>query len=292
MKRAFETLDRIGAELSTAERTEHDNTVFERITEKAESFVVILTASGTHIGTREQQQDAVYVSDTVCFKREEEPRPRVLGVLCDGMGGMEMGGDASRLVVESLAGNLPAIRACEDIGAFFENAIRNLDTEIAGRYGRGTSGTTLAAAVVEGNRLYWVSVGDSRIYILRRDEIVQVTRDHTYMLKLKDEVNKGLITDEEANANPKKEALISYIGAGVVELIDSNKDPFLLESGDIVLMCSDGLTKSLSDEDIARIVSEHYGDIRETARLLPLFAFDAGIGSKDNTSVILIQYLE
>jgi protein phosphatase len=205
---------------------------------------------------------------------------------------MEMGGDASRLVVESLASNLPAIESCENINAFFEDAIHNLDAEITGRYGRGTSGTTLSAAVVEGNRLYWASVGDSRVYILRRDEIVQVTRDHNYMLRLKDEVSKGIITDEEANANPKKEALISYIGAGNIELIDSNKDPFILENGDIVLMCSDGLTKSLSDEDIARIISEHYGDIRETARLLPLFAFDAGSGSKDNTSVILIQYLE
>jgi protein phosphatase len=291
MKKAFDMLDWIDAELSVAAgQAEHDDMVFERITEKADSFVVILTASGMHIGTREQQQDAIFVSNTVCFKRGEAPR--VLGVLCDGMGGMEMGGDASRLVVESLASNLPAIESCENINAFFEDAIHNLDAEITNRYGRGTSGTTLSAAVVEGNRLYWASVGDSRIYILRKDEIVQVTRDHNYMLKLKDEVSKGIITDEEANANPKKEALISYIGAGGIELIDSNKDPFMLENGDIVLMCSDGLTKSLSDADIARIISEHYGDIRETARLLPLFAFDAGSGSKDNTSVILIQYLE
>jgi protein phosphatase len=291
MKKTIDMLDWIDTELSLAAgRAEHDDMMFERITEKADSFVVILTASGMHIGTREQQQDAVFVSNTVCFKRGENPR--VLGVLCDGMGGMEMGGDASRLVVDSLASNLPAIESCENINAFFEDAIHNLDAEITSRYGRGTSGTTLSAAVVEGNRLYWASVGDSRVYILRRNEIVQVTRDHNYMLKLKDEVSKGIITDEEANANPKKEALIIYIGAGNVELIDSNKDPFILENGDIVLMCSDGLTKSLSDEDIARIISEHYGDIRETARLLPLFAFDAGSGSKDNTSVILIQYLE
>jgi protein phosphatase len=263
---------------------------FSEITEKIESFVVILTASGTHIGTREYQQDALYVSDTICFKRGESPR--VLGVLCDGMGGMENGGDASRLVVEALAGNLPAIRVCKDIQAFFRDAIHSLDAEISARYGRGASGTTLTAAVLEGNRLYWASVGDSRVYILRKNEIVQVTRDHNYMLKLQEEVSRGLISSEEAEANPRKEALISYIGAGSVELIDSNKEPFLLKSGDIVLMCSDGLTKSLSDAEIADIICEHYGDIRETARLLPLYAFDRGSGSKDNTSVILIQYLE
>ncbi|MDR2355005.1 MAG: protein phosphatase 2C domain-containing protein [Clostridiales Family XIII bacterium] len=291
MKKTVEVLDWIDAQLSAADRrSEHDDMLFEHITKKAKSYSVILTASEMHIGTRKQQQDAVYVSDAICFEYGENPR--VLGVLCDGMGGMKMGGDVSRLVVESLAGNLPAIRECENINAFFEDAIRHLDAEIVSRYGRGNSGTTLTAAVVEGNRLYWVSVGDSRIYILRRGEIVQVTQDHNYLLKLKDDVNKGLITDDEANANPKKEALISYIGAGNVELIDSNKDPFVLESGDIVLMCSDGLTKSLGDEDIAGIVSEHYGDLKEMARLLPLFAFDAGNGSKDNTSVILIQYLE
>ncbi|MDR1571432.1 MAG: protein phosphatase 2C domain-containing protein [Clostridiales Family XIII bacterium] len=260
------------------------------ITEKADSFVVVLTASGTHIGTREYQQDALYVSDTVCFRRGEDPR--VLGVLCDGMGGMENGGDASRLVVEALASSLPEIRGCEDIHAFFHDAIRVLDAEISARYGSGSSGTTLTAAVVEGNRLYWASVGDSRVYILRGKEMVQVTRDHNYMLKLQDEVSRGLITGAEAEADPKKEALISYIGAGSVDLIDSNREPFTLISGDIVLMCSDGLTKSLSDEEIADIICEHYGDVRETARLLPLYAFDRGDGSKDNTSVILIQYLE
>jgi protein phosphatase len=259
-------------------------------TEKIESSVVILTASGSHIGTREQQQDAMYVSDTVCFKRGETPK--VLGVLCDGMGGLEDGGDASKFVVDALSDSMDAIRECANIPAFLEDAIHRLDAEIARQYGRGNSGTTLTAAIVEGNMLYWASVGDSRMYILRKGEIVRVTRDHNYMLRLLEDVNRGLITDEEANANPKKEALISYIGAGNVELIDSNKEPFMLTGGDIILMCSDGLTKSLSDEDISRIISDNYGDMRETARLLPLYAFDAGNGSKDNTSVILIQYLE
>lgn len=75
--------------------------------------------------------------------------------------------------------------------------------------GKG-SGTTLVAVIAENNRLYWASVGDSRIYILRGRDMIQVTRDHNYMLRLQQMVDNGQMTLQEAQAKKQKEALISF----------------------------------------------------------------------------------
>jgi protein phosphatase len=255
---------------------------------KRESYVQILTAGGTHIGTREYQQDALFVSESARFVKGESAM--AFGVLCDGMGGMEKGEAASGLTVDTLVSDILQMDDHVNIPAFLEAEIIKLDELLTARC--ENSGTTLTACVIIGDLLYWASVGDSRIYILRKDEIVQVTRDHNYLLRLREDVISGKLTDEEANSDPKREALISYIGAGGVELMDVNKTPFQLENGDIVLMCSDGLNKSLSDERIKEIISEHYGNIAEAANYLPLCAVDADAGPKDNISVILIQYFE
>ena len=255
-----------------------------------ESYRQIQTASAMHIGTREYQQDAVYVSETACFKKGETSK--TFAVLCDGMGGMENGEEASKTVVESLSESLRQLDDYSGIPEFFYEQIDRLDQLVYEKHGNGSAGTTLTAVIIIDNHLFWTSAGDSRIYLFRKDEFVQVTRDHNYKLRLMDEVEKGRLTSEEAETNPKKEALISYIGSGQVEMVDINKEPFELQNGDIILLCSDGLTKSLSDDEIKGVIIENYGYIKETARVLPLIAFDTGAGSKDNTSVALIQYFE
>ena len=260
------------------------------VTVQIGSSVRILTARDTLKGTRDYQQDALFVADSVHIGRGESVK--VFGVLCDGMGGMQSGGEASLLAVEEMRRELEALSSDQNIAAFLVEKIQKLDAIMAGRFGDGTSGTTLVAAVIFGSKLYLGSVGDSRVYLLRRGEIVQVTRDHNYHLQLQEDVEKGKITQAEADTHPKREALISFIGSGHVDLIDANTEPFLLAGGDIVLLCSDGLTKSLSDEEIGKIVFTHADNLNQTARLLTHTAIDIDMGPKDNTSVILMQYLE
>ncbi|MDR1953841.1 MAG: protein phosphatase 2C domain-containing protein [Clostridiales Family XIII bacterium] len=261
--------------------------------EEDTAYFAVVTASDLHIGTRPYQQDALYVTETACS--DPGTTLKVFGVLCDGMGGMENGEKAGRLTVEQLAKDLDELDPHSDVPAFFESEVAKLDElvceEVAGGMKNGT-GTTLTAVLIIDKDLYWAAVGDSRIYILRSNEILQVTRDHNYMLLLENEVRNGRLLREEAEAHPDKDALISYIGSGNVRFININRAPFRLAHGDVVLQCSDGLTKSLSDDEIKEIIIDHYGDLAETARMLTLQAFDAGEGSKDNTSVILMQYFE
>jgi protein phosphatase len=205
------------------------------------------------------------------------------------MGGMVDGERASCIAVEDLSQHLDALVNYQDLPGFLENALRKIDRMIYQECGEG-SGTTIVTAVILGNHLYWAAAGDSRIYILRNQQITQVTRDHNYSLLLEKDVEAGKITQEEALIHPQREALISYLGSGDVPLIDTNRTPIALEHGDMVLLCSDGLYKSLSDEEIRAIVWHFYGDIKEGAKRLPLIAFETGSGAKDNTSVVLMQY--
>lgn len=258
--------------------------------DKQESFQRAVTASSIHLGTRSSQQDACFVTSTVSFW-DGEYQMNTIGVVCDGMGGLESGDEASQLVIGTLLSDIAEAGQVDDPPSFFKGEVVKLDALVAERFGASGAGTTLAVAVLSGNHLYWCSVGDSRIYLVNEDGITQLTRDHNYQLVLGERVAKGVITSEEAQSDPQREALISFLGMGGVEVFDVNTSPLEVKHGDVVLICSDGLTKSLTDAEIAAVVMDNYGLVEEAARLLPLVAFDTG-GSKDNTSVVLIQYLK
>ena len=149
----------------------------------------------------------------------------------------------------------------------------------------------MVAVLVENSRLYWASVGDSRIYILREKTLTQVTRDHNYMLRLQSMVDQGQITQEEADANRQREALISFLGIGNVSLLDVNMDPFLLQSDDIILLTSDGMTKVLSEEQIKDILSDN-SSVEDRAKKLVETAVEQNMRSQDNTTVAVLQYQE
>nr|AGS53136.1 hypothetical protein [uncultured bacterium contig00040] len=244
-------------------------------------------ACAMHIGTRQYQQDAVLLGTG--------QGDVVFGILCDGMGGLEDGELASRTAIESIAEALREMDPSCNIpsylisAAILANGAVGAIPSASGK--RGESGTTLTVAVITKGRLFWASVGDSRIYILRRGEIMAVTRDHSYSLELNEMVAKGRITAEAAATDPGRDALISYLGVEELELIDFNNNAFALEHGDIVLLCSDGLYRSLSDSDIAGLIARHGDDLEECARVLPLYAFDnSKSGHQDNTSVVLLRY--
>jgi protein phosphatase len=156
----------------------------------------------------------------------------------------------------------------------------------------GRAGTTLVASIIVNNRAYWASVGDSRIYIYRRGELLQLTRDHNYALVLREMVKNGELAEAEADSDPARNALISFIGMERVAIVDICESPLSLENGDIMLLCSDGLVKALPDEAIAETMSRHFGNLNEMARRLPMAALDAKARCLDNTSVVLLQFME
>ena len=254
----------------------------------------IIALSYTGTGNRKYQQDAVYVSGS--RKIAGNRKTRVFAAVCDGMGGMADGGRASSTAIHMFREGFEKIEKEPNIQipTFFRQGIRSVDAVISQfpkEAGKG-SGTTLVAVIAENNRLYWASVGDSRIYILRGRDMIQVTRDHNYMLRLQQMVDNGQMTLQEAQAKKQKEALISFLGIGNVTLMDINEQPFEMQFGDIVLLCSDGITKTLPDDQIRDIIKNDAVSMKEKAKILVEAAVRGNTHSQDNTSVAILQYVE
>lgn len=245
----------------------------------------IAVGASSIIGTRKNQQDSIYTS---CGN------DMAIAVVCDGMGGMEGGELASQLAIRILSEDFEHREAVR-IPDFYRQAVVHMDTGVSRlTHENGESmnaGTTVVSAIIQDDKLYWLSVGDSRIYMLRGNEFEQVTRDHNYKLRLDNLLEEDLISQEEYLSRiAQGEALISYIGMGNVTLMDINPVPFQLMNQDVVLLCSDGLYKRLSDEEIRSIICQELPDVDKAAQRLTQIVMEKTTGSQDNTSVILMQY--
>lgn len=250
--------------------------------EENSAFAVSLRAD---IGTREDQQDSAAV-------RLDYDSGIV--VVCDGMGGHSGGKLASSIAAEKMADAFKCMPQNTDVPTELLRVLDLLDSEVMGlKNPDGTSmraGTTLVAALVKQRQVYWASVGDSRIYIVRDGEMVQVTNDHNYKFRLDGALAENTLSLEEYNEKMVDgDALVSFIGVGGLELVDINSEPFALCPNDRILLTSDGLYKALSEETVLNIIS-NFSNIKEATEALIKKAQRATKGaSLDNTTVAIIK---
>lgn len=241
------------------------------------------------LGTRDYQQDYAYFYTD---KRD------VLAVVCDGMGGLEGGERASRTAVEQLAGDYRKAGDIRNVPEFLTQEARRMNQAVRGlKDKKGHSlhaGSTLVAALFKENQMYWVSVGDSRIYLIRGNKIHSINREHNYRLSLKSQLENGSITREfyeKEEKTPQADALISYIGIEQLRLIDVNASPLLLQPGDMVMLCSDGIYKSLNDTQVWAMARDNDLDMYIASDRTTAMALRYGARGQDNTTVILLKYL-
>lgn len=254
---------------------------------------VVLYAGSSEIGMRSSQQDAVALFQNV--PQDGRLPTRTYAVLCDGMGGMASGEKASAAALEQVMKRLKEAGYPGNFPVLLKKAIYEADDEVyalqdeSGK--RLGAGTTLTAVVIEDNRFCFAAVGDSRIYLIRDGVMHQLTADHNVMYRLEEQIRAGQITIEEANATPKREALISFIGMGCVTLMNLSTMPFLLHQNDYILLCSDGLYRTLSVEEILTLLQKSPDDIQKAAKSLTDAAIGKGLRSQDNTTVALLKYI-
>ena len=239
---------------------------------------MLKTFSITDIGKkRKLNQDYVYTSE-----RPVGNLPNVF-IVADGMGGHNAGDYASKFTVETIVGeivNLPEKNPEQILKKAIEVAndkvlrMANENPDLEGM------GTTVVAATCIGEELHVANVGDSRLYVIG-EKITQVTRDHSLVEEM---IRMGGIDRATARNHPDKNIITRAIGAE--ESIDIDFFHVGLSKGDIVLMCSDGLTNMLEDEEI-RMILNGQRDIVEKVEQLVKAANNNG--GKDNIAVVLIE---
>lgn len=209
-----------------------------------------------------------------------------LFVVADGMGGHKAGEYASKCAVETIVED---INTYQDTGIIksLTMAIQHANAKIRQVANSDINyqgmGTTLVTATYSDDTLYVGNVGDSRLYVIG-DGIRQITTDHSLVEEM---IRMGGLDREKARTHPDKNIITRAIG--VVEVVDV--DFFEVEDlkeGDIILMCSDGLSNMLTDHEIAEIVNAR-GTLEEKADKLVAVANQNG--GKDNIAVILIEML-
>lgn len=237
------------------------------------------TFSMTHVGRRrEMNQDYMFTSETAVGNLPN------LFLVADGMGGHAAGDYASRFTVGKVVDFARASDRKEPV-AVLKDAINranellfaeaNEDSEKAGM------GTTIVAAVVEDYHLYTANIGDSRLYIVNQERITQITRDHSLVEEM---VRMGEMRKAEAKDHPDKNIITRAIG--VFPEVSADFFETDLEPGDTILLCSDGLTNMVEDEEIRRLILGQRDIVEKAEKLVETANRNGG---RDNITVVLIE---
>lgn len=231
---------------------------------------------------RVQNQDSYYLA-----LRTDD---LVIAIVCDGMGGASAGNVASALAVEYSKAYLEQLSVEELLerpGDHMSEAAERSNDVIFHRANHDPNcrgmGTTMVAAVVHSEKAYILNIGDSRAYHINQSGIKKVTRDHSVVEAL---VQRGEITPEEARTHPQKNLITRAMGSEHQCRSDLYEEK--LERGDYLLLCSDGLSNMVTDQEMLFEVI-HGGDASGCCQRLLDIAMSRG--APDNVTVILIQIL-
>lgn len=243
----------------------------------------VLTGHSSIVGTRENQQDAMFV------ERNAE-KNYTLAIVCDGMGGLDGGAIASQSAVSYIAGEVHDVADRAGIHKELLRITRDADKVIADLKDESgneiKAGTTMVAVFIKDGILHWVSVGDSKLYLMKQGILKCITNEHNYSFMVRQNAVEGKL---EFDPKVRRDALVSYLGIGGLTYVDTNQAPVTLQDGDMLLLCSDGLYRNLSEDMICELMKEK-ADVNRIAENLTTAALLNAKGSQDNTTAIVLRY--
>ena len=218
-----------------------------------------LSAHAQHIGSRSYQQDFLGFADP--GDEAFLAHGGFLAVLCDGMGGMQHGDVASLTAVRAMLDAYARKTPEETIPEALERSARAANAQVVEaalrlRAKEGV-GTTLVAAVLLKDSLYFFSVGDSALFHVHEGQVQTVNRPHVFSNLLDRAVASGQLSKAEAARHPERDALTSFIGIPELEEIDRNLEPWPVGEGDTILLASDGMFKTLAADAIVECLKGH-----------------------------------
>ena len=241
-------------------------------------------ASLTDVGCQREDNEDSYgyweASDDATFARLGR-----LAIVADGMGGCEGGQFASRIAVDSVQESYSSAQD-GDPQQLLLKAVRLANARVQ-EEARATPslqgmGTTLTAAAIISENLYFAHVGDSRLYLLRGGTLRALTRDHTLVARL---IESGVIRAEDAETHPQKHVLTAAIGVGEDVTPDAPPEAISLKKSDVLFLCTDGLWGQMTESEIIEILSSN----RPEAAARALVQLAKEHGGPDNITVQILR---
>jgi protein phosphatase len=225
-----------------------------------------------------------------------------LFVVADGMGGHAAGEVASKIAVDSINEFVCLTGGDQEItwpfglddtisydGNRLKTSIRYANRKVLDATKEKTEyegmATTVAAVLVDGDTANVAHVGDSRVYLVRDGSLTLLTSDHSWV---NEQIQSGIISAEQARSHPLRNVVTRALGGKPDLAVDIQVQK--MESGDVLLLCSDGLTTMLGDEDIVEIIDGAVGDVEKAAKALVAEA--NARGGEDNITVLLLKFEE
>src|SRR5215217_540001 len=209
-----------------------------------------------------------------------------LFVVADGMGGAQAGEVASEIAVRQFAGGLPDERdPGEALVTLIQEANARIHEQARSDAQHAGMGTTTTAAYLTGDTVVVAHVGDSRCYLVRDGDLIRLTRDHSLVGEL---VARGKLTEEQAESHPQRSVITRALGPE--PHVEVDVDAFPARSGDVFLLCSDGLTSMVHEPQLKPLLTDPRRSLEQIGRALIAAANDAG--GRDNITVILFRVEE
>ncbi len=241
-------------------------------------------------GRRSEQQDSFGFSDPA--DRDFMAHGGLLAVVADGMGGLARGAEASQIATQNFIEVYASKNSDEPVPQALRRALEGADRavfEFAESIGlKKDVGSTLVAAAFVGSGLWWVSIGDSALYLFRRPRLTQLNHPHTLAARLEQMAERGEISAQAAQIDPDRDALTSYVGAGGLIEVDAAMRALTLLAGDSVMLCTDGLFRALGPADIAAAL-DSAGDGQSACDALIREALSRQLPHQDNVTALCVK---
>lgn len=229
------------------------------------------------VGARSEQQDAFSVSDLASYDSQG-----LLAVLCDGMGGLSSGREIAQGIVTDLISNFPFGREETEV----LKLLRDISRGIYAKY-RGQGGSTAVAAYIRDGKLWFWSIGDSDLILIRDSKLIFLNLRHEYQNELILGALRGRIDKKAVLEHPDRMSLTEFMGNSSVSP-DYTRRPLTLRTGDRLLLCSDGVTDTLTEDDIQKAMENDFPE--DCCEALERLILQKKLLNQDNYTAILIQY--
>lgn len=255
----------------------------------AYASMYINTGNSQNQGARPYQEDSFGYSDITSSSVVSEKG--MLAILSDGMGGLANGKDVADSVVQASIAMFDSINPKGNIEEQLRNIVAFINQSVADKYvgddGRSKAGATMVFAYIYKNRIYWITVGDSRIYCFRNGNLMQMNEDHDYKNQLlREYINNGGSLDE-INADKQKDSLVCFIGKSEIPYVDVSIRGYKIKPDDTFVICSDGIYNGISEDTMKNILS-HY-DAQKASDKIVSQVVGARLPGQDNMTVMVIK---